>query len=247
MRSYIVYALLVCIKVLSRIFYRHDLAFIGATPGDPWRDIRVVAFLNHTSLFEPIFVGAVPNRFLWTIARHGVIPAADKTIKRPVVGMIFKMVARHVVSITRERDHTWYTVLKRIDPESTVIILPEGRMRRANGLDMNGQPMTARGGIADIIDAVEDGRMLIAYSGGLHHVQIPGQVSPTLFQTVRLRLENLDIGEYRRSLIEAGGGEPFKRLVMKDMDRRRDLYCPIEGESTSMPIEEVAPRSVEPS
>lgn len=239
MRSYIVYALLVCIKILSRIFYRHDLSFIGTTPVDPWRDIRVVAFLNHTSLFEPLFVGAVPSRFLWTIARHGVIPAADKTINRPVVGLIFRMVARHVVSITRERDHTWYTVLRRIDPESTVIILPEGRMRRANGLDMNGQPMSSRGGIADVIDAVDEGRMLIAYSGGLHHVQIPGQMSPRLFRTVRIRLESVEIADYRRTLLETGAGEPFKRLVMKDLDRRRDLHCPVEGKSTSMPMDKV--------
>ena len=64
-----------------------------------------------------------------------------------------------------------------------VIILPEGRMKRENGLDLHGNPMNVRGGIADILLAMKQGRMLIAYSGGLHHVQFPGGV-PRIFKTV---------------------------------------------------------------
>ncbi len=78
-----------------------------------------------------------------------------------------------------------------------VMILPEGRMMRRNGLDSNGQPMTVRGGIADILDAIPDGRMLLAYSGGLHHVQAPGDGLPRLFRSIRLNLEAVDIADYR--------------------------------------------------
>ena len=224
-RSALVFTMLTMLKYLSRVFYRHDFGFIGPTPPDPWADIRVVAFLNHTSLFEPVFLGAVPARFIWRLAAHGVVPAADKTTDRPFVGIVFKFVAHHVIAITRQRDDTWFEVLRKIDPDSMVVIAPEGRMKRANGLDLHGRQMSVRGGIADILHAVKEGRMLIAYSGGLHHVQIPGKV-PRIFKTVRLRAENVDIAEYIAEIMRQGGEDEFKKNVMKDLDSRRDQFAP---------------------
>jgi len=232
LRSVAVFSLLTYLKILSKIFYKHDFAFIGDTPRDPWANIRLVIFLNHTSLFEPVFLGAVPGRFIWRLAGHGVIPAADKTTGRPLVGLIFKFVAHHVIPITRQRDDTWFAVLNKIDPKSMVVIAPEGRMKRATGLDVNGNPMTVRGGVADILQAIGEGRMLIAYSGGLHHVQVPGHI-PNVFTTVRLRVENLDIASYVAEQMAKGGPEQFKRNVMRDLEERRDTYC----------IEEEMPRA----
>ncbi|MGZ5443458.1 MAG: 1-acyl-sn-glycerol-3-phosphate acyltransferase [Thermoanaerobaculia bacterium] len=227
-RSLLVFNMLTMLKALSKVFYRHDFAFIGPTPPDPWADVRLVAFLNHTSLFEPVFLGSVPARFIWRLAAHGVVPAADKTTDRPLVGIVFRFVAHHVIAITRQRDDTWFQVLQKIDPKSMVVIAPEGRMKRENGLDLNGRPMSVRGGIADILSAVKEGRMLIAYSGGLHHVQVPGKF-PRIFKTVRLRVENLDIAEYIADINRRGGEEEFKKNVMKDLDWRRDRYAPEEG------------------
>ena len=219
--------MLTLLKYVSRIFYRHDFGFIGPTPPEPWANLRLVVFLTHTSLFEPVFLGAVPNSFIWRLAAHGVVPAADKTTDRPLVGIVFKFVAHHVIAITRQRDDTWFQVLQKIDPDSMVVIAPEGRMKRQNGLDLHGRPMSVRGGIADILHAVKEGRMLIAYSGGLHHVQIPGHF-PRIFKTVRLRVENLDIAEYIAEMLRRGGEDEFKRNVMKDLDARRDAYAPEE-------------------
>lgn len=232
-RSIIVFTLLLVLKYLSKIFYTHDFAFIGPTPRDPWKSIRLVAFLNHTSLFEPVFLGGVPNRFIWRIAAHGVVPAADKTTDRPLVGLIFRFVAHHVIAVTRERDHTWFEVLQKIDPRSMVVIAPEGRMKRETGLDLHGNPMTVRGGIADILLAIGEGRMLLAYSGGLHHVQIPGKV-PRLFKTVRMRIENLEIAGYIAEQMAKGGAEQFKRNVMRDLDQRRDENAPEESRFTQV-------------
>lgn len=225
LRSLLVLTFLGTLKVISACFYRADLRWVGNTPPDPWRHLRIVVFLNHTSLFEPIFLAGVPWGFVWRLARHGVVPAADKTIRRPLVGLVFKLVARYVVPITRERDHTWTRVLNQIDPDSMVVLAPEGRMKRANGLDSQGQPMTVRGGIADILDAIPEGRMLLAYSGGLHHVQVPGQRMPKLFQRVGMMLELVDISGYRNEM--AAGGADFKTAVKTDLDRRRDLYSPM--------------------
>jgi Acyltransferase len=228
LRSMMVFTALNVLKALSRIFYRQDFGIVGPAPADPWSGIRLVVFLNHTSLFEPVFLGSVPSRFIWRLAAHGVVPAADKTTDRPLVGMVFKFVAHHVIAITRQRDDTWFQVLRKIDPDSMVVIAPEGRMKRANGLDLNGKPMSVRGGVADILLAVKEGRMLIAYSGGLHHVQVPGQM-PRIFKTVRLRVENLEIADYIAEMMSRGGPDEFKRNVMKDLDWRRDHYAPEEG------------------
>ena len=224
LRSVAVFYLLSWLKILSRIFYKQDFVFIGDTPKDPWANIRLVVFLNHTSLFEPVFLGAVPARFIWRLAAHGVIPAADKTTGRPLVGLVFKFVAHHVIPITRQRDHTWFEVLNKIDPNSMVVIAPEGRMKRATGLDVSGNPMTVRGGVADILQAVQHGRMLIAYSGGLHHVQVPGHI-PNVFAKVRMRVENVEISEYIAQQMAKGGAEQFKRNVIRDLEQRRDTYC----------------------
>lgn len=228
MRKYFVFLFLWSLGLVSRLFWRCRTGWIGEpAPRDIWSRLRVVCFLNHTSLFEWIFVAGPPASFLWRVACHGVVPAAAKTTMRPVVGRFFKLLAAHVVSISRERDHTWRDVLSRIDPDSMVLILPEGRMKRPNGLDSKGQPMSVRGGIADILEAIPAGEMLIAYSGGLHHVQAPGETFPRLFRTIRMNFERVDIADYRAArLAEAGSPAGFKRCVVADLERRRDLHCP---------------------
>jgi len=225
-RDVLVFLLLCLIKVVSNLFYRVDMRFIGEVPERPWRHIRLVAFLNHTSLFEPLFAGGCPPGFLFRLARHGVLPIARKTSDRVVVGRFFGLVAKHVISITRERDESWEAVLRRIDPDAMVVLFPEGRMKRANGLDSEGRPMTVRGGIADILDSIGQGRMLVAYSGGLHHVQVPGESWPRLWRTIRINLEVVDLGAYHRERMTEAGPEGFKRAVIADLERRRDLYCP---------------------
>ncbi len=227
MRSYLVFLLLLTVKVVARVFYRIDRKWIGDVPPDAWRHIRLAAILNHTSLYEALFAGSCPNHFLWRLARHGVVPIAQKTADRALVGRFYGLVAARVISITRERDETWSEVLRQIDPDAMVIILPEGRMKRASGLDSEGKPMTVRGGVADLLETMGEGRMLLAYSGGLHHVQVPGDRFPRLFKTIRLRLEVVDIAAYRAARLEEKGAKGFRRAVVRDLERRRDLNCPI--------------------
>ena len=117
MRKYLVFLVLATARLISKAFWSREMTWIGGTPpGDPWRGIRVLCFLNHTSLFEWLFIAMAPPRFLWRVACHGVVPAAEKTTSRPIVGQFFKLVGAHVVSISRERDHTWREVLAHIDP-----------------------------------------------------------------------------------------------------------------------------------
>lgn len=228
LRTGLTYALLRGVKGASRLLYHHDFRWVGPVPDDPWADVRVVAVLNHTSLFEPIFAGAVPNRFLRDVAERGVVPVARKTADRAVVGRFFRSVAGNVVSVTRERDESWNRFVEACrDRSAMAVLLPEGRMMRRDGLDAYGQPMTVRGGIADVLRCVEEGRMILAYSGGLHHVHAPGDLLPRLFRTVRMRAQSVDIAAYRRRLLAEAGDEGFKKAVVEDLTRRRDRHCPV--------------------
>lgn len=226
MRAYLVFLVLLAVKVATLLVYRVKLTWLPGAPPDPWRHHRLVAILNHTSLYEALFAAGCPTHFLWRIARHGVVPVAQKTADRPLVGSFYRLIANRVISISRERDETWSAVLRQIDPDAMVLLLPEGRMKRATGLDAEGKPMTVRGGIADLLEAIGEGRMLLAYSGGLHHVQVPGQHVPRLWKTIRMNLEVVDIASYNAAILEPAGKRGFKRAVAQDLEGRRDRNCP---------------------
>ena len=99
-------------------------------------------------------------------------------------------------------------------------------MKRADGLDKDGRPMSIRGGIADILRVIPEGKMLLAYSGGLHHIQVPGQLLPKPFKTLEMSLEAVDIPKYRETLETNGTPDSFKAAVKADLTERRDNYCP---------------------
>jgi len=225
MQSIITFFLLTTIQILSRIFYRYDVKFLGKIPARQWGNLRAIIILNHTSLYEPLLVGFADSRLLWLFARHGILPIAEKTMKRRI-GMFFRFLVRHVVVVTRQRDHTWDRVLNHVDDKSLVIILPEGRMKRANGLDSQGRPMTVRGGIADILENLHDGRLLLLYSGGLHHIQVPGQKLPRLFKTLHVQMELIETRDYKKTIEDNYPGMEFRSAVIRDLTTRRDQYCP---------------------
>ncbi len=233
MRRLFNFFVLLVIWIGTRIFYRFDFRWIGSGPEPSFKSYKVLTILNHTSLFEWLYIGGLPISFLWWISGHAMVPIADKTINRPIVGWFFKLLAPHMVPITRQADRTWKAVLDRVTEDVMVIILPEGRMKRANGLDSEGNPMTIRGGIADILAAIPEGTMLIAYSGGLHHIQAPGQRLPLPFKTLHMNLEEVDIPTYRDSLNPHDDPQEFKTLVKQDLAARRDRYCPVIDEDSS--------------
>ena len=86
MREASIYAMLRLIKGFSSLCYRFDIGWVHPPPGDPWRQVRLVTFLNHTSLYEPLFVGGFPNAFIRRIAYQGLMPVAGKAIRRPLTG-----------------------------------------------------------------------------------------------------------------------------------------------------------------
>lgn len=235
LRSCVVFAFLFVLKAVSRLVYRFELEWLddhGEDRSDPWQGIRVAAFLHHTSLFDLLFVAALPNHMLWLLARRAVAPGADVTLERPIAGPLARLFVHRMIPVTRQRDESWDRMLEAIDEDTVVVLAPEGRMMRKNGLDKHGQPMTVRGGIADILEAVEPlpgrDRLLLVHSQGLHHVQAPGERLPRLFRTFAAKLESLPIPAYladRRAEAERDG-VTVRQAVIRDLEARRDRHCP---------------------
>lgn len=214
---------LLVIKTGSRLLWSFDSGWVGAAPARPFGDVRLALLLNHTSLFEPIFMAVFPPRWLWRVAAEAVIPGADITLERPVAGRVFKWMSPKVIAISRARDHTWDAFMEEIDHGAVVLMAPEGRMKRANGLDKKGRPMSMMSGVVDILARLDRGDLLLFYSAGLHHVHEPGRRFPRLFRRVKSRMEQMPIREFkaRTRFDEAGGRE----RVLAELERLRDLHC----------------------
>lgn len=234
MRSVIVFLLLLSTRAVSRLFYRLHEDWMPAKPAEMADGARIVAILNHTSLYEPLITGFASTKLLWRFARHGVLPVAEKTMKRPV-GIFFRFLVRHTITVTRQRDSTWDQVLNKLDEKALLIILPEGRMKRRTGFDSKGRPMTIRAGIAEIIEDLPGGRILTVYSGGLHHIQAPGDRIPRPFQTILCRFEMIDIADYKTRIDAERGDANFRSAVVADLTRRRDAYCPTQLQPPLLP------------
>ncbi len=217
--------LIISVGFLTRRFYRFEVLWVGPKPRQAWKNIRVFAFLNHTSLLEPLFLGTLPISFLWNAAKRTVVPGADITMNRPIAGTFYKYFSPRTVSITRERDDSWSGFLDEIEPDTMVALAPEGRMMRANGLDKHGKPMSVRGGIADILCKVQTGKMLIGYSGGLHHVNAPGEKRMRLFKTLKIRYEILDIADYLKTF-DTRDPKRLRKYVAEDLEKRLQQHKP---------------------
>ena len=219
--------LIFTIKGLARIFYKTEATWITPKEEIDWDKIKVAVILNHTSLFEPLFFSAIPGKKLWRAIDRTVVPVADVTMNRPIIGRLFKTLLPNVVTITRKRDDTWTNVMQLVEGNSLLAIFPEGRMKRANGLDKYGKPMSVKAGIAEILSKIESGKMLIAYSGGLHHVQAPGQIIPKVFKKIKIAFELVDIREYKEAL-KAENNRIFRRNVVADLEERMKKHCPTQ-------------------
>ena len=225
MKSLISFLTLLLIKGLSNIFYRFEIGW----PKEKirWNDMRLIIFLNHTSLFEVLYVGFLPVYFLRMLSKRMVMPGADKTMERPFVGILFKLFSPGIASITRRRDSSWHHFLDSIGEDSITIIAAEGRMKRKTGLDVFGKKMTVRPGVVDVLGQLHSGQLLIAYSGGLHHVQVPGEGWPRIFKKLKMDIEAFDIAVYKAGFAEPVGSDEWKKMVLDDLQQRLETKPPL--------------------
>lgn len=212
------------IKLLTHLFYRVETKFVNCNEGKVFnRDLRAIIFFNHTSLYEVLFIGAIPWYFLRTFVKKMVAPGADKTLNRPLVGKFWKIVFPQMLTISRKRDKTWDAFIEAIKDNSITVIAAEGRMKRPNGLDADGKKMTVRGGNVDIIELLDEGNMIMVYSGGLHHVQAPGQMIPRIFKTIKVNVEVVNIRDYKNKFADS---ENKRKAMLNDLQHRLENNCP---------------------
>ncbi len=222
------FALLCLIKLLCLCLYRFNTKWLSLQNFKQFSCVRLIVFLNHTSLFEPLFVAAVPLHVLWRLSGKFLAPGADITLNdRPVVGAIYHSMFPGLIPITRKKDKSWKHFLSLVDEETLVAILPEGRMKRRDGLDKFGKAMTVRSGVADILAQKHTGKIIFVYSGGLHHIQAPGEKLPKPFKTINVNFEMMDIVDYKNSL-PLGVPHDFREKVVLDMQHRLITNVPVD-------------------
>lgn len=224
MQKLIAFTILASVKTFSHIFYRAQFKWITPRPSHPWKDTKLIVLLNHTSLFEPLYIQEFSLPYLWDLAENLNVPGADITLKRPLVGKFWKLMMPNIASVTRKKDSSWSNYLNSIKKESIIMIAPEGRMKRPNGLDKSGRPMTVKPGIADIIETLNEGAMVLCFSGGLHHIQSPGQKLPRLFKPLKMNLSYHDIAEYKAQF--TGSVRERKVSMIQDLQKKLETNCP---------------------
>lgn len=224
MKSIVSFITLLFIKALSNIFYRFKIGWPKKEIN--WNNIRLIIFLNHTSLFEIVYVGFLPVSFLRTLSKRMVAPVADKTLQRPFVGTILRLFNPGMCSITRKRDDSWKQFVEGIYDDSVIVIAAEGRMKRRTGLDSHGKKMTVKPGVVDILAGLDKGQLILAYSGGLHHIQAPGEGFPKLFKTIKMDIEVFEIEDYKNLFDAPHDSQTWKKMVLDDLQHRLETKPP---------------------
>lgn len=157
------FILMCTLKLICSVLYRFELRWLSDENFKQFKDVRLIVFLNHTSLFEPLFIGACPLSVLWRLSGELIAPGADITLNdRPIVGKIYHSLLPGLVPITRKKDESWQHFMSLVSKDTLVAILPEGRMKRSSGLDKHGNAMTVRGGVADILAVKEHGKFCLS-------------------------------------------------------------------------------------
>ncbi len=219
--DYIRFVFLAVLKTLGYLFYPSKLDWVSRPPDD-WSQVSLVLILNHTSLFEFVYGVAVPYRFLWLLSRRLVIPVADVTLSRPIAGFILSRLSPKTIGISRKRDESWQKFLAGVHQDDICIFMPEGQMKRKDGLNKDGGPMVVRHGVYELLSKFRGKNMLLVYSKGLHHVLAPGDVFPKIFKKIEASVEFLEVNTY---LSQFSQEEQPRKALAKDLQTRRDRYC----------------------
>ena len=219
------FLLLSTLKIIATVFYHFQLHWLSARDKKQWQQVSMIIFLNHTSLFEILFMRIAPFSFLWRLADQLIVPGADITFARPIVGKILHTLIPGIIPISRKKDDTWQHFLSLVDNEKVTAILPEGRMKRRNGLDKLGQPMSVRSGFVDILAKLTEGKILFIYSGGLHHIQAPGEKLPKLFKNIKANLEIVDLQAYKQQF-SSNNDTALRSKMTADVDNRLQNNLP---------------------
>jgi hypothetical protein len=212
---------LAALKVAGYGIYPARLEWLTKSPAN-WGDVSLILILNHTSLFEFLYGVALPFSFLRELSERLIVPIADSTLKTFLGRTVLAHIAPGVVPITRRRDESWNVFLQKISSDHICIFMPEGRMKRLDGLDKDGNPMTVKSGTVDLLQKFRGKKMVLVYGKGLHHIFPPGQLVPRAFKKIEAKLESISVDDY---LAQFEGREDMVRSICRDLENRRDTHC----------------------
>ncbi len=88
-RRTFVFLVLASLKTLGHLFYTFSISYDKQHTID-WRKIKLIAFINHTSLFDLLLVCVFPYSFLWEAAERTMTPIAEKPSKGPLSVLFLK-------------------------------------------------------------------------------------------------------------------------------------------------------------
>lgn len=77
MQRIIAFFIFATIKTLSMIFFRAEVKWLTPKPKNLWHDIKLFILLNHTSLYEPLFMQIASYSYIWKFVAHMNVPGAD--------------------------------------------------------------------------------------------------------------------------------------------------------------------------
>lgn len=220
LKNHIRFNLLASLKLAGYLIYPSRLEWISKEPKE-WQEVSLILILNHTSLFEFVYGVSLPFSFLRELSKRLIIPVAASTMKNPFGNFVFSNLAPKTVQLTRRRDQSWQGFLDSIDSKDICIFMPEGRMKRLNGLDKSGKPMTVKTGVVDLLQKFSGKKMVIVYSSGLHHVLAPGQRLPRIFKKIFAKAELISVDSYLEQFSETN----LYESIPKDLEKRRDHHC----------------------
>ncbi len=219
------------LKIALSLFYRYKSYGCNLKEYD-LSDTRCIILLNHTSLYEFLALPFVPNQLLKKMIGHAKLAGADTTFKNmPFIRRVYQFLTREAVSISRKRDQTWSRFMDANLVKPIWMLAPEGRMKRPNGFDKNGLKMTVKGGIADILSQLNEGSLLVGYSGGLHHIAPPGYKVPRIGKTIKYYFEVYNISQLNEKMglkstdISSKDWQDYRKNMIDFLETKRDSIC----------------------
>ncbi len=219
------------LKVFLKFFYRYK-AYGCSLKEQDLSNTRCIILLNHTSLFEFLALPFVPNQLLRKIVGNAKLAGADTTFQNmPFIRRVYQFLSREAVSISRKRDQTWNRFIESNLVKPIWMLAPEGRMKRPDGFDKNGLKMTVKGGIADILSRLDEGNLLVGYSGGLHHIAPPGHKIPRIGKTIQYYFEVYSISQLNKKMglkskdTDSKDWQDYRKNMIHFLEKKRDTIC----------------------
>ena len=70
--------LLMLVRTITSLFFRFDIRWLSQQGFEVGKEVRLIVLLNHTSLFEPVFIRVAPVGMIWRPRRSVSICATAR-------------------------------------------------------------------------------------------------------------------------------------------------------------------------